>query len=106
MIKMFDRDKTGQINMAEFHELWGYLGQWRQVFDCYDRNKSGSITQQELGSALHQMGYRFIDSNGDISVTILFFLDSPLNLFKHFTRSTITIEMDRFNLMVLYIPLF
>ena len=70
---MFDRDKTGQINMAEFHELWGYLGQWRQVFDCYDRNKSGSITQQELGSALQQMGYRFIDSNGDISVTILLF---------------------------------
>ena len=73
MIKMFDRDKTGQINMAEFHELWGYLGQWRQVFDCYDRNKSGSITQQELGSALQQMGYRFIDSNGEISVTILLF---------------------------------
>jgi len=59
MIKMFDRDNTGTINVNEFCELWKYLGQWRQTFDRYDVDRSGNISQQELASALQQMGYRF-----------------------------------------------
>ena len=58
MIKMFDRDNTGKIDLNEFGQLWNYLGQWRQVFNRYDVDRSGSISQQELGSALQQMGYR------------------------------------------------
>jgi len=59
MIKMFDRDNTGKIDLNEFGQLWNYLGQWRQVFNRYDVDRSGSISQQELGSALQQMGYSF-----------------------------------------------
>ena len=33
-------------------------------------------------------------------------LDSPLNSFNHFIKSMITIEMEPFSSMVLYIPLF
>ena len=55
---MFDRDNTGTINVNEFCELWKYLGQWRQTFDRYDVDRSGNISQQELASALQQMGYR------------------------------------------------
>ena len=58
MIKMFDRDNTGQIDQNEFHQLWNYLGQWRQTFDRYDVDRRGNISQQELASALQQMGYR------------------------------------------------
>ena len=58
MIKMFDRDNTGKIDLNEFGHLWNYLGQWRQVFNRYDIDRSGNISQQELGSALQQMGYR------------------------------------------------
>ena len=60
MIKMFDRDNTGTINVNEFCELWKYLGQWRQTFDRYDVDRSGNISQQELASALQQMGYRLV----------------------------------------------
>merc|ERR1711953_308991 len=59
MIKMFDRDMTGTINVNEFCELWKYLGQWRQTFDRYDQDRSGNISKQELEQALQQMGYRF-----------------------------------------------
>ena len=55
---MFDRDNTGQIDVNEFIQLWKYLGQWRQTFECFDVDRSGNISQGELNSALQQMGYR------------------------------------------------
>lgn len=58
---MFDRDNTGKIDQNEFHQLWNYLGQWRQIFNQYDADFSGNISQQELGSALQQMGYRLFE---------------------------------------------
>ena len=106
MIKMFDRDNTGQIDLNEFNQLWNYLGQWRQVFDGYDADRSGHISRQEFATALQQMGYRLVHFNADVSVITLLFLDFLLNLSSHFTRSMIIIEMEQFNLMVLYIPLF
>jgi len=59
MIKMFDRDNTGQIDLNEFNQLWNYLGQWRQMFDRFDADRSGHINGSEFWSALQQMGYRF-----------------------------------------------
>ena len=58
MIKMFDRDGTGTINVNEFCELWNYLGQWRKTFDRYDQDRSGNISQPELSAAFQQMGYK------------------------------------------------
>ena len=75
---MFDQDNTGKIDLNEFNQLWNYLGQWRQIFQQYDADRSGNISQQELGSALQQMGYRLFDSKGEISVSkFLFFRFSP-----------------------------
>ena len=33
LIRIFDMDCNGSINFSEFQQLWGYLTQWRQVFD-------------------------------------------------------------------------
>ena len=81
MIKMFDRDNTGQIDLNEFNQLWNYLGQWRQMFDRFDADRSGHISGSEFWSALQQMGYRFILTrvftrskiffNADVSVLII-----------------------------------
>ena len=54
---MFDKDGDGKINMQEFNELWKYIQQWRGVFDRYDRDRSGNIDQNELHTALNEMGY-------------------------------------------------
>jgi Ca2+-binding EF-hand superfamily protein len=45
---MFDRDRSGTIELAEFQQLWDYIVQWKGVFDGYDRDRSGYIEHQEL----------------------------------------------------------
>jgi len=59
MIDMFDRDKSGQINMQEFGALFAYINQWKGLFESIDRDRSGFIEQGEFSEALTKMGYRF-----------------------------------------------
>jgi len=59
MIDMFDRDKSGQINVLEFASLFSYINQWKALFESIDRDRSGFIEQAEFSQALQQMGYRF-----------------------------------------------
>lgn len=57
MIGMFDRDNSGTIDINEFQALWHYIQQWKQTFDRYDSNRSGSIEAMELQQAFQTMGY-------------------------------------------------
>ncbi|KAJ2952841.1 hypothetical protein O0L34_g7208 [Tuta absoluta] len=59
MIGMFDKDRSGTINLEEFDKLYTYVNQWLAVFKTYDQDQSGSIEEKELGNALTQMGFRF-----------------------------------------------
>lgn len=59
MIGMFDKDRTGHINVEEFEKLYTYINQWLAVFKTYDTDQSGSIEEKELSNALTQMGFRF-----------------------------------------------
>lgn len=45
---MFDRDRSGTIELQEFQGLWNYLSQWRAVFEQFDRDRSGTIDANEL----------------------------------------------------------
>lgn len=57
MINMFDKTKTGRIDMFGFSALWDFMQRWRALFQQYDRDRSGSICGPELHQALAQMGY-------------------------------------------------
>ncbi|XP_037549461.1 peflin [Nematolebias whitei] len=57
VINMFDKTRSGQIDLFGFSALWDYLQQWRGLFQNYDRDRSGSISSTELSQALAQMGY-------------------------------------------------
>lgn len=57
MINMFDRTRTGRMDVFGFSALWGFLQQWRALFQQYDRDRSGTISGTELHQALGQMGY-------------------------------------------------
>ncbi|CAH2074186.1 unnamed protein product, partial [Iphiclides podalirius] len=59
MIGMFDKDRSGHINLEEFDKLYTYINQWLAVFKTYDVDQSGNIDEQELAKALTQMGFRF-----------------------------------------------
>ncbi|XP_026742622.1 peflin isoform X2 [Trichoplusia ni] len=59
MLGMFDKDRTGHINVEEFEKLYTYINQWLAVFKTYDTDQSGNIEEKELTNALAQMGFRF-----------------------------------------------
>ncbi|XP_064623217.1 programmed cell death protein 6-like isoform X2 [Lineus longissimus] len=58
LIGMFDRDRSGTIDVHEFQSLWQYIQQWKSCFDGFDRDRSGTIDVGELSQALTSFGYR------------------------------------------------
>lgn len=58
MVGMFDRDKTGTIDIYEFSTLWKYIQDWKRCFDSFDRDRSGTIDVGELHQAFTTFGYR------------------------------------------------
>ncbi|KAJ9597048.1 hypothetical protein L9F63_027064 [Diploptera punctata] len=59
MIGMFDKDRSGTIDVSEFQQLYNYINQWLSIFRTYDRDNSGYVDESELNQALQQMGFRF-----------------------------------------------
>ncbi|XP_041976953.1 leucine-rich repeats and immunoglobulin-like domains protein 3 isoform X2 [Aricia agestis] len=59
MLGMFDKDRSGHVNVEEFDKLYTYVNQWLTVFKTYDTDQSGHIEEEELSKAFTQMGFRF-----------------------------------------------
>ncbi|XP_044027221.1 peflin isoform X2 [Siniperca chuatsi] len=57
MINMFDKTRSGQMDLFGFSALWDFMQRWRALFQQYDRDRSGCISGTELQQALAQMGY-------------------------------------------------
>lgn len=49
-LDMFDKTRSGRIDMFGFSALWDFMQRWRALFQQYDRDRSGSIS----GTELHQ----------------------------------------------------
>ncbi|KAJ8402881.1 hypothetical protein AAFF_G00361950 [Aldrovandia affinis] len=54
---MFDKTRSGRMDVFGFSALWVFMQQWRAIFQQYDRDRSGSISGNELHQVLTQMGY-------------------------------------------------
>ncbi|KAL3518550.1 hypothetical protein ACH5RR_021139 [Cinchona calisaya] len=50
-------DSALKLGPKEFSSLWRCLGQWRAIFEKFDRDQSGKIDATELGDALNGIGY-------------------------------------------------
>ncbi|XP_076453957.1 sorcin-like isoform X1 [Babylonia areolata] len=57
MIGMFDKDRSGTIDIHEFAALWKYIQDWKGCFDRFDTDRSGNIDGNELGNAFRTFGY-------------------------------------------------
>lgn len=57
LINMYDKDRNGSVSLNEFRSLWGYIDQWRNIFEQHDRDRSGCISRNELEQAFSQIGY-------------------------------------------------
>lgn len=49
---MFNRDRTGTIDVYEFEKLYNYINQWLQIFKTYDQDSSGHIEEAELAQGI------------------------------------------------------
>ncbi|XP_010271645.1 PREDICTED: probable calcium-binding protein CML48 [Nelumbo nucifera] len=49
--------EPSRIGPVEFAALWNCLGQWRVIFERFDRDRSGRIDSMELRDALYSLGY-------------------------------------------------
>ncbi|KAM6501052.1 hypothetical protein JOM56_004066 [Amanita muscaria] len=57
LMNIFDTDRSGTIGFNEFAGLWKYIKDWQNVFAHFDRDRSGTIDEQEMRNALGQFGY-------------------------------------------------
>ncbi|XP_073145213.1 probable calcium-binding protein CML48 [Henckelia pumila] len=50
-------ESSFRIGPKEFAEVWSCLGQWRAIFERFDRDRSGKIDATELRDALYSLGF-------------------------------------------------
>ncbi|XP_064607649.1 programmed cell death protein 6-like [Liolophura sinensis] len=84
MIGMFDKDRSGTIDIHEFAALWKYIQEWKSCFDRFDTDRSGNIDAGELNNAFNAFGYRLSPQ----------FCQLVVRVFDK--RSTTTIQFDDF----------
>lgn len=70
MIGMFDRDRSGTIDVNEFAALWKYIQDWKACFDRFDQDRSGNIDANELGTAFQTFGYRLTPQFSQLVVRV------------------------------------
>ncbi|KAK3610676.1 hypothetical protein CHS0354_028061 [Potamilus streckersoni] len=70
MIGMFDRDRSGTIDVIEFAALWKYIQDWKACFDRFDTDRSGNIDAGELNTAFRSFGYNLSPQFCDLIVRV------------------------------------
>lgn len=53
LLDMFDKTRTGRIDLLGFSALWDFMQRWRALFQQYDRDRSGSISGMELQQGIY-----------------------------------------------------
>lgn len=59
VVRLFDLDKKGGLDVKEFEELYTYVKRWVEAFNMYDADRSGYLNENELDSALKHMDIYF-----------------------------------------------
>ncbi|KAJ1984589.1 hypothetical protein H4R34_000561 [Dimargaris verticillata] len=61
LVSLFDLDGRGRLNFAEFRSMWRYVIDWRECFDKFDEDQSGTIRSHQFKRALRSFGYDLDD---------------------------------------------
>lgn len=59
VVRLFDLDKNGGLDVREFEQLYFYIKEWVNAFNAYDRGRSGFLNETEFDYALKQMDVNF-----------------------------------------------
>ena len=57
LVKMFDGNGDGTIDVREFAALRNFVAQWKVQFDRFDTSRSGNLTRPEVEMALKGLDY-------------------------------------------------
>ena len=76
LVELFDRKRSGSLDINEFSDAFKYINQWKATFEAIDRDRNGYIEFNELTQAFQQMGYRFSPT----------FVQNLLNKYDHRTK--------------------
>jgi len=58
LVRVFDKDKSGQVAFNEFGALVKFISSMKQAFQAYDRDRSGTIELHEVQQAVQQGGFQ------------------------------------------------
>ncbi|KAF8352129.1 hypothetical protein F5887DRAFT_14498 [Amanita rubescens] len=89
LMSIFDVDRSGTIGFNEFVGLWKYIKDWQNVFAHFDRDRSGTIDEEEMRNALTQFGY-------NLSPPLLSLLQKKYDIKAYAGRGRSGINFDRF----------
>ncbi|KAF9141589.1 Programmed cell death protein 6 [Mortierella sp. GBA39] len=92
MMDMFDQDNDGTISFNEFIGLWNYIEKWKQCFQSYDLDGSGTIDAMELQMALQGFGYNLPAATVQLIVTKYDVRGRGDISFDSFVQSCVTIN--------------
>lgn len=59
VVRLFDLDRNGGLDVREFEQLYFYVKQWVNAFNTYDRDRCGFLTENEFQCALIHMDINF-----------------------------------------------
>ncbi|CAG9860497.1 unnamed protein product [Phyllotreta striolata] len=59
VVRIFDLDKSGGVDIKEFETLYYYIKIWLKAFNNFDKDGKGFLTEPELDYALRQLDINF-----------------------------------------------
>lgn len=59
VVRLFDLDKNGGLDVEEFEQLYYYVKKWVNAFNVYDRQRLGYLDEKTLPYAMDYMDVKF-----------------------------------------------
>lgn len=59
IVRLFDLDKNGGLNVREFETMYYYIKLWSNAFNMYDSDKCGFLDESELDSTFKRLDIHF-----------------------------------------------
>ncbi|KAK5650399.1 hypothetical protein RI129_001428 [Pyrocoelia pectoralis] len=59
VVRLFDLDRNGGLDVPEFETLYSYIKQWVTAFNNIDKNRTGFLDETQFDLALREMDINF-----------------------------------------------
>ncbi|KAF7553488.1 hypothetical protein G7Z17_g3626 [Cylindrodendrum hubeiense] len=92
LVQIFDADRSGTIDFADFCAMWSFLASWRTLFKRFNSDQSGNINTSDFNKALVDFGYRLSPTFVDLVFEIFDTRGEGFLSFDAFLHSCISLK--------------